>query len=66
MLDSIMYGIIAVFVAWEGVAHFAFHNGSIHTLSNRIAWLETRGGWPVRVLVGCVVVALGVHLEGGF
>lgn len=66
MLDLILYGIVAVFVAWEFVAHFALHNTEGHTLSNRILWLETQGGWPVRVFVAAVVVALGVHLEGAF
>jgi hypothetical protein len=66
MLDAILYAIVAAFVAWEAVAHYALHNRSGHTLSNRITWLETRGGIPVRILVACVVAALGVHLEGGF
>jgi hypothetical protein len=67
VLDTILYSIVALFVAWEAAAHFVYHNGStMHTLSNRIMWLETHGGWPVRVLVGCAVVALGVHLEGAF
>jgi hypothetical protein len=64
--DWILYGVVSVFVAWEGIAHYVLHNRDGHTLSNRITWLEGRGGWPVRVLVAAVVVALGVHLEGLF
>jgi hypothetical protein len=66
VLDAILYAIIAVFVVWEVVAHFVLHNVQAHTLSNRIAWLERRGGWPVRVVVAAAVLVLGVHLEGGF
>jgi len=66
MLDIILWAIVALFVVWEVVAHYVLHNVEGHTLSNRIAWLERRGGWPVRVVVACAVVALGVHLEGGF
>lgn len=66
MADSILYGIVALFVAWEAVAHYVFHNVQGHTLSNRIAWLERHGGWPVRALVGAATAALGVHLLGGF
>jgi hypothetical protein len=66
MLDTILYGIVAAFVAWEGVAHYGLHNRQAHTLSNRIMWLERHGGWPVRAVVAAVVVALGVHLEGAF
>jgi hypothetical protein len=66
MLDPILYAIIALFVAWEAAAHYAFHNQQAHTLSNRIAWLERHGGWPVRAGVGLAVVVLGLHLEGAF
>lgn len=66
MLDAILYGIIAAFIAWEAAAHFAFHNRTGHTLSNRIRLLERDYGWPMRALVAAAVVALGVHLEGGF
>lgn len=66
MLDAILYAIVAAFVAWEFVAHFTFHNRGAHTLSNRIAWLERRGGWPVRALVAAAVLALGLHLQGAF
>lgn len=66
MLDAVLYTIVAAFVVWEAVAHYAFHNARAHTLSNRIAWLEQRGGWPVRALVAAAVVTLGVHLEGAF
>jgi hypothetical protein len=66
-LDPILYGIIAVFVAWEGVAHYLLHNTSGHTLSNRIGWLEHRGpAWVqliIRIVVAAAVVLLGVHLE---
>ena len=66
MLDAILYSIMALFIAWEAVAHFVLHNVRGHTLSNRIAWLERKGGWPVRLLVGLAMVVLGVHLEGVF
>lgn len=66
MLDSILYSIVAAFIAWEGVAHFALHNKSGHTLSNRILAAETRWGIPIRVLVACACAALGVHLQGVF
>lgn len=66
MTDLVLYLIVAAFVAWELAAHFAWHNRGAHTLTNRVAWLERRGGWPVRALVAAAVVALGVHLEGGF
>jgi hypothetical protein len=66
MLDTILYGLVALFVVWEVAAHYALHNTRGHTLSNRILWLETRGGWPVRAVVAAAVVALGVHLEGAF
>lgn len=65
-MDWILYAIIGTFVAWEAVAHYAFHNRSAHTLSNRIAWLEKRGGWPVRIVVAVAIVALGAHLQGAF
>lgn len=66
MLDAILYSIIALFIIWETIAHFAYHNVRMHTLSNRIAWLESHGGWPVRALVGLVMLALGLHIEGAF
>lgn len=66
MYDWILWCLISAFVAWEAVAHYALRNIEGHTLSNRIAWLETEGGWPVRVVVACACLALGVHLEGGF
>lgn len=66
MWDFILYIIIALFVAWEGVAHYILHNKSGHTASNRILWIERRGGIGVRILVACVVIALGVHLQGVF
>lgn len=66
MLDAILWAIVAVFVAWEAVAHFVLHNREGHTLSNRIVWLERKGGWPVRVLTAAAVIALGVHLQGVF
>lgn len=64
--DWVLYAIVAAFVVWEAVAHFLLHNQSGHTLSDRIEWLETKGGWPVRVVVSAAVVALGVHLQGVF
>lgn len=70
MLDAILYAEIAAFIAWEAVAHYLLHNRSGHTLSNRIAWLEHRGPLWVQLIVRSVtaacVLALGVHLEGGF
>lgn len=62
--DWVLYLILCAFVGWEAVAHFVLHNAGGHTLSNRIKWLETAGGWPVRVLVAVACVVLGVHLEG--
>lgn len=65
--DPILYAIIALFVAWEGVAHFVLHNVTGHTLSNRIGWLEHRGPlWlqlVIRLIVAAAVIVLGVHLE---
>lgn len=66
MLDLILYALVAVFIAWEAAAHYLLRNVRGHTLSNRIVWLERKGGWPVRVVVACACVALGVHLQGGF
>lgn len=68
--DWILYVIVAAFLGWEGTSHYALHNQSGHTLSNRVKWLEHRGpGWAqlaVRALVAAACVALGVHLEGAF
>lgn len=66
MYDWILYGIIGVFVAWEGIAHYVTNNTQAHTLSNRIKAAEAKGGIPVRILVAAAVIALGVHLEGAF
>jgi hypothetical protein len=70
MLDSILYAIIAAFIGWESVAHFVLHNVQGHTASNRVTWLEHQGPhWLqllVRAIVAAAVLALGVHLEGGF
>lgn len=66
MWDVILYTIIAAFVAWEGIAHYVLHNKTGHTASNRILWIEKRGGIPVRILIAASVIALGVHLEGAF
>lgn len=65
-LDWILYLILTAFVVWEAVAHFLLRNVEGHTLSNRILWLETKGGWPVRAVVAAGVVVLGIHLEGAF
>jgi hypothetical protein len=64
--DLVLYAIIALFVAWELVAHFVYKNVFGHTLSNRILWLEERGGVPVRILIAGLVLALGIHLQGVF
>lgn len=66
MLDEILYGIVAAFVAWEGIAHFILHNKQGHTASNRILYIEKKGGIPIRILVAASVIALGIHLEGVF
>lgn len=64
--DWILYTIIALFVAWEAIAHFIVRNTTAHTLSNRILDLEHKHGLWVRILVAMAVTALGVHLEGAF
>lgn len=67
MLTLILYAIIAAFIAYEVVAHFVLHNRGMETLSHLILSAERRKfGWFVRVLVVCALIALGVHLEGGF
>ena len=63
MTDIALYAIILAFVIWEAIAHYVFHNQGAHTLSNRIAWLERKGGWPARVVVAGAIIALGVHLQ---
>jgi hypothetical protein len=65
--DPVLWLIVAAFVIFEIVAHYTFHNSDgMETLSHEIAAFETKYGWPARLLVAAAVVALGVHLEGGF
>jgi uncharacterized membrane protein YobD (UPF0266 family) len=67
MLTLILYVIIAAFIVYEIVAHFLMHNRDMKTLSYLILSAESKKfGWIVRVLVICALIALGVHLQGGF
>lgn len=62
----ILYLIVAVFVVYEAVAHFIYHNGKLETLSHLILLFEEKHGLKARILVAIVVLLLGVHLEGAF
>lgn len=65
--DPVLWLIVAAFVAFEFVAHFDYHNqNGMETLSHEISGFENSYGWAARALVAAAVVALGVHLEGGF
>lgn len=64
--DPVLLVLLILFVAFEVVAHFHFHNANgWMTLSNRIVAFEQHYGWPARVLVYAALVALAVHLYGG-
>jgi hypothetical protein len=60
--DPFLWIIVAVFAAWELLAHFLWHNVDGHTLSNRIWAFEKLTGWKGRAIVGTVVVVLFTHL----
>lgn len=65
--DPVLWIIVAAFVAFEAIAHFVYHNSDgVGTASHEIEAIEKKYGWPARALVAAAVVALGVHLEGGF
>lgn len=61
-MDVVLWLIVAAFLSWEGVAHFALHNRSGHTLSNRIWWFEKATGPVGYSLVSLSLVALFLHL----
>jgi hypothetical protein len=64
--DPALVIIIAVFVAFEVVAHYHFHNANgWWTLSNRIVTFEHKYGWPARAVVYGGIAILAVHLWGG-
>lgn len=65
--DPVLWAIVAIFVVFEFVAHFAYHNSNgMATLSHEILRAEQKYGWPARALVIAAGVAAIVHLEGGF
>jgi hypothetical protein len=66
LLTLILFVIVAMFIAYEAVAHFVFRNAGMETLSHLIAKAEHKWGTPVRIIVGAAVVVLGIHLEGVF
>lgn len=64
--DPVLLLLIVVFVAFEVVARFHFHNANgWMTLSNRIVSFEHHYGWPARVLVYAGLTLLALHLWGG-
>lgn len=64
MLTVILYGLLAVFVALDAVAHFTHYRYG-PTVSWTILWLEHR--FPIfHIIVGAIVLAGLLHLEGVF
>ena len=64
-MDLILWGICALFIAWEAFAHFIAKNREAHTLSNRVWALEAR--YPkTRGVVALIMIALTLHLALGW
>lgn len=64
--DPVLLVLIVLFVAFEVVAHFHFHNANgWMTLSNRIVNFQRHYGWPARCIVYGSLIVLGIHLWGG-
>lgn len=65
--DPVLWIIVGIFVIYELVAHFKFHNeAGMQTLSNRIVAFVLAVGWPARILVAVGCAVLAIHLEGVF
>lgn len=67
--DPALLVILLLFVAFEIVAHFNFHNSSgWYTLSNRITTLiqSKKFRWPARFVVYGGLIVLGIHFWGVF
>lgn len=65
-LDPGLLAVLAIFVIFEIVAHFHYHNANgWMTLSNRIVNFEHKYGWPARLLTYGGLIVLGIHLWGG-
>lgn len=64
MLTVILYALLAAFIALDAVAHFTHYRYG-PTVSWTVLWLEHR--FPIfHLIVGAIVLALGLHLEGAF
>lgn len=66
MLTLLMVVPILAFITYEVVAHFVLHNKGMETLSHLVLRIERKYGLPARVLAGAFMIALTVHIEGGF